>query len=74
MTSAGKGALNRLELAPIGARRSAGCKKIVVDRKAIERLLVDLFIQHQTLTEGAPQQFVLDLDATDVTSHGDQPS
>ena len=70
---AGKSTLNRLELTPIGARRSARYKKIVVDRKAIERLLVDLFVQQQTLTDGAPEQIVLDLDATDVTLHGDQP-
>jgi len=70
---AGKSTLNRLELTPIGARRSARYKKIVVDRKAVERLLVDLFVQQQTLVEGAPDQIILDLDATDVTLHGDQP-
>ncbi len=70
---AGKSTLNRLELTPIGARANARYKKIVVDRKAIERLLVDLFVQQQTLTEGVPPQIILDLDATDVTLHGDQP-
>lgn len=59
-----------MELTPIGARRSARYKKIVADRKAIERLLVDLFLQvHATV----PDQIVLDLDATDVLLHGDQP-
>lgn len=67
---AGKSTLNRMELTPIGARRSARYKKIVADRPAIERLLVDLFLQaHAT----APKQIILDLDATDVTLHGDQP-
>lgn len=67
---AGKSTLNRMELTPIGARRSARYKKIVADRMAIERLLVDLFLQAH---HRAPKQIVLDLDATDVTLHGDQP-
>lgn len=67
---AGKSTLNRMELTPIGARRSARYKKIVADRKSIEHLLVDLFLQaHATI----PEQIILDLDATDVTLHGDQP-
>jgi hypothetical protein len=67
---AGKSTLNRMELTPIGARRSARYKKIVADRKAIERLLVELFLQ----AHDAPlDQIILDLDATDVTLHGDQP-
>tara|TARA_B100001971_G_C18207772_1_gene548688 strand:- start:166 stop:1557 length:1392 start_codon:yes stop_codon:yes gene_type:complete len=70
---AGKSTLNRLELTPIGARSNARYKKIVPDRKAIERLFVDLFIQQQALTEGVPQQIILDLDATDITLHGEQP-
>jgi hypothetical protein len=67
---AGKSTLNRMELTPIGAHRSSRYKKIVADRKAIERLLVDLFLQAH---DQAPDQIVLDLDATDVTLHGDQP-
>ena len=67
---AGKSTLNRMELTPIGARRAARYKKIVADRGAIERLLVDLFLQaHPT----PPDRIILDLDATDVTLHGDQP-
>jgi len=69
---AGKSTLNRMELTPIGARKSARYKKIVADRKALERLLVDLFLQAHA-TSGAPDQIILDLDATDVTLHGDQP-
>lgn len=70
---AGKSTLNRMELTPIGARRCARYKKIVVDRKGIERLLVDLFIQAHESAGAPPKQIILDLDATDVTLHGDQP-
>jgi len=70
---AGKSTLNRMELTPIGARQSARYKKIVADRKAIERLLVDLFLQAHDTSGGPPKQVILDLDATDVTLHGDQP-
>jgi hypothetical protein len=70
---AGKSTLNRLELTTVGARSNARYKKIVPDRKAIERLFVDLFIQQQMLTGCVPRQIILDLDATDITLHGDQP-
>jgi len=70
---AGKSTLNRLELTPIGARQSARYKKIVVDRAAMEGLLVDLFLQDQARAGPPPRQIVLDMDATDVTLHGDQP-
>jgi len=70
---AGKSTLNRLELTAIGARKSARYKKIVADRAAIERLLVDLFLQDHERRGAAPKQIVLDMDATDVTLHGDQP-
>jgi len=67
---AGKSTLNRMELTPIGARRSARYKKIVANRSAIERLLVDLFLQAYPQP---PKRIILDMDATDVTLHGDQP-
>lgn len=70
---AGKSTLNRLELTPIGARRSARYKKIVVNRAAMERLFVDLFLQDHERTGPPPKQIVLDIDATDTTLHGDQP-
>ena len=74
---AGKSTLNRLELtAPDydGSPRQKGSdkpetKKIVVDPESIDALLVDLFLEaHQ----GAPQNIVLDLDATDDRWYGNQ--
>jgi len=70
---AGKSTLNRMELTPVGAQRSARYKKIVAGRAKIERLLVDLFLQMHEREQGVPEQIILDLDATDVTLHGDQP-
>jgi hypothetical protein len=64
---AGKSTLNRLEHAPAGA--PTRYHKISHDGAAIERLFVDLFIEaHET----APEQIVLDLDATDDPIHGEQ--
>jgi Transposase DDE domain group 1 len=74
---AGKSTLNRLELtAPDynGSPRQKESdkpetKKIVVDPESIDALLVDLFLEaHQQ----APEQIVLDLDATDDTLYGNQ--
>ena len=67
---AGKSTLNRLELAPDGTNRSDRYHKIVADGAAIENLLVELFIQAH---DAPPDQIILDLDATDVTLHGNQP-
>ena len=66
---AGKSTLNRLELTPAEADAQARYKKIVYDGAAMDRLLVDLFL------EGHPQppaRIVLDLDATDDPIHGNQ--
>jgi len=74
---AGKSTLNRLELtAPDyeGSPRQKESnkpetKKITVDPESIDTLLVDLFLEaHQQ----APEQIVLDLDATDDTLYGNQ--
>jgi len=63
---AGKSTLNRLELSRPQPTRY---HKIAHDPAAIERLFVDLFIEaHKT----APQQLILDLDATDDPVHGHQ--
>jgi hypothetical protein len=63
---AGKSTLNRLELSRAEATRY---HKISHDPGAIETLFVDLFLDaHQE----APQQIVLDLDATDDPLHGNQ--
>ena len=63
---AGKSTLNRLEHAPSEPARS---HKIGHDGGAVERLLVDLFLEaHPT----PPQEIILDLDATDDPLHGHQ--
>jgi len=59
-----------MALTLIGARRSARYKKTVADRAGIARLLVDLLLQAH---DQAPARIILDLDATDVIPHGDQP-
>jgi len=66
---AGKSTLNRLELTRADANRQTPYKKIVLDEQAVDRLLVDLYIQAQPRQ---PQRIVLDLDATDDPVHGEQ--
>jgi len=74
---AGKSTLNRLELtAPDydGSPRQKGSdkpetKKIVVDPESIDALLVDLFLDAH---ERAPEQIILDVDATDDLLYGKQ--
>jgi hypothetical protein len=63
---AGKSTLNRLEHAPSDPSRY---HKIGHDAGAIERLLVELFLDAHTR---APRQIILDLDATDDPVHGRQ--
>src|SRR5271168_2182348 len=63
---AGKSTLNRLEL----TGRSLRYHKISFSTEAIDRLLVDLYIESQAT---APEQIVLDLDATDIPLYGHQP-
>jgi len=66
---AGKSTLNRLELTPEGASERSRYQKIEYDPVAIDRLLVELFIEaHAT----APREVILDLDATDDPLHGEQ--
>jgi hypothetical protein len=74
---AGKSTLNRLELtAPDydGSPQQKDShkpetKKIVVDPESIDALLVDLFLEAQ---QQAPDQIILDLDATDDILYGQQ--
>ncbi len=66
---AGKSTLNRLERTPAGAGPAARYKKIVYDAAAIEALFVDDFIRAHPQ---APEQIVLDLDATDDPLYGHQ--
>ena len=64
---AGKSTLNRLEHAPSG--QPSRYHRIGHDGAAIERLLVDLFLDAHAR---APKQLILDLDATDDPIHGHQ--
>jgi hypothetical protein len=64
--SAGKSTLNRLELGAVTINRY---KKIAPDMEAIDALLIDIFIESH---ERAPEEIVLDLDATDDAIHGNQ--
>ena len=63
---AGKSTLNRLERTTDGA----DCyKKIRCDPAAIDRLLVDIFVEAHS---EAPERIILDIDATDTPLHGQQ--
>jgi hypothetical protein len=66
---AGKSTLNRLELTPADATPKTRYKKIAIDGAAVDRLLVDLYIQAQPRQ---PKRIVVDLDATDDPVHGEQ--
>ena len=66
---AGKSTLNRLELTPPGADADSRYKKIVASCAAIDALLVDVFLDAHA---AAPEEIVLDLDATDDPLHGHQ--
>ena len=66
---AGKSTLNRLELSAATVDEAERYKKIAVDQAAVDRMLVDVFLQaHPT----PPAEIVLDLDATDDPVHGAQ--
>ena len=66
---AGKSTLNRLELTKAKVSAEERYKKIVLDHEAVDRLLVDLFLQAH---RQAPEQIILDLDATDDPLYGKQ--
>jgi len=66
---AGKSTLNRLELTAAKVRDDERYKKIALDEEAVDRLLVDLFLQAQP---EMPDRLVLDVDATDDPVHGNQ--
>lgn len=61
--------LNRLELTPPDANRDSRYKKIVYHAEAIESLFVDVFLDSFAQ---APEEIVLDFDATDDPLHGNQ--
>jgi hypothetical protein len=66
---AGKSTLNRLELTGETVSRKERYKKIVLDHGAVDRLLVEAFLQAH---REAPKEIILDLDATDDPLHGQQ--
>ena len=66
---AGKSTLNRLELTSTAASAKTRYKKIVADHAAVDGLFVDVFLAAHPQ---APQQIILDLDATDDPLHGNQ--
>jgi len=63
---AGKSTLNRLEL----VNRTRRYHKISYSAESIDCLLVDVYIESQAT---APEEIVLDLDATDIPLYGHQP-
>jgi hypothetical protein len=66
---AGKSTLNRLELSPPRADKNSRYKKITADLGRMESILSDFFLEaHQT----PPKRIILDFDATDDPTHGDQ--
>jgi hypothetical protein len=66
---AGKSTLNRLELTKADAGAGDRYKKIPMQPEAIDRLIVDHYLNAH---ERAPLQIILDLDATDDPIHGHQ--
>jgi hypothetical protein len=66
---AGKSTLNRMELGGKQKGARERYKKIIVDDAAVDRLLVDLFLQAH---RSAPAEIVLDVDSTDIPLHGEQ--
>lgn len=66
---AGKSTLNRLELACAKAGPATRYKKIVARHRDLESWFVEAYLR---LTPTAPDEIVLDLDATDDPLHGHQ--
>ncbi len=66
---AGKSTLNRLELTKAAVEEKERYKKIVMDQAAVDRLLVEVFLEAH---DQPPAEIILDLDATDDPVHGNQ--
>lgn len=66
---AGKSTLNRLELTKAGASPAERYKKIEVQEDAVDQILLDVFLQAH---DEAPEEIIIDLDATDDRLHGKQ--
>lgn len=66
---AGSRTLNRLELGSPEAAANDRYKRISLDPELVDQMLIDVFVESQ---RQAPEQVVLDLDATDDPLHGSQ--
>ena len=67
---AGKSTLNRLELtSACPTEREKRYKKIIMNENEIDRLFVEVFLQAHA---EAPEEIILDVDATDDPLHGKQ--
>ena len=66
---AGKSTLNRMELGGAKLGEKERYRKIILNDAAVDRLLVDMFLQAHG---EAPPEIVLDLDSTDIPLHGEQ--
>jgi hypothetical protein len=66
---AGKSTLNRLELTKGEVGEKERYKKIALEEAAVDRLLVEVFLESYA---EAPQEIVLDVDATDDPLYGHQ--
>ena len=66
---AGKSTLNRLELSRPEDAATSRYKKVFLDPDAVDRLLVDVFLESHA---APPAEIVLDLDTTDFPLHGRQ--
>src|ERR1039457_1604347 len=60
---AGKSTRNRMELGEAKLAEKERYKKIILDEGAVDRMLVDIFLQAQG---EVPKEIVLDLDRTDI--------
>ena len=66
---AGKSTLNRLEWGTVDEAREDRYRRIAVVPEAVDRFFVEVFVDAH---EEAPEEIVLDLDATDDPLHGGQ--
>jgi len=66
---AGKSTLNRLELSEPETAAGARYKRIALDTAAVDRLLVEVFVEAYA---EAPAWITIDIDATDDPIHGEQ--
>jgi hypothetical protein len=64
---AGKSTLNRMELGAAKLGEKERYKKIILDEAAVDRTLVDIFLQAHG---EAAKEIVLDLDSTDIAARG----